>query len=69
MTELLELAEPSLYTELGCGTLPITDILDALEANGGGSVFVEQDQSLLPELESIAVSGKYLSELLSNKGG
>ncbi len=60
MKELIELADPELYTESGKGMLSMPEILDAFRANGGRAAFVEQDQTLLPELESIRASYGYL---------
>ncbi|MCB9420060.1 MAG: sugar phosphate isomerase/epimerase [Ardenticatenaceae bacterium] len=66
--ELIETtAGDSQFTEVGQGVMDIPAILEAGRTYGQVEyIFVEQDKSARSELESIAISYNYLSELLKN---
>jgi sugar phosphate isomerase/epimerase len=63
LVHLKDMTPERTFTEVGAGTLPITDIIAAARANGTQGYIVENDQPGIPSLESAQRSLQFLRSL------
>jgi len=64
LKEILETKIPEQFTEIGEGIMDIPKILQTMRDIGVKYVFVEQDETVRSELESIAISFRNMSVLM-----